>query len=518
MLLSHLLHRLKTDSGIKRLENTVGGENFASADVEIKRICPDHRRLESGDLFVAIKGLHADGHDHIREAVERGAVALLLSSDRVGEFLGQDYLRDLPILVSKDTAEGAAYLFSAYYGNTQDKLTVVGVTGTNGKTSVSNLLAHILMSTGEKCGVIGTLGCFSQWKAIDLPSADPNASMTTPDPEQLYAIIGKIAEDGCRYLIMEVSSHSLVQRRVAPIDFEIGIFTNLTEDHLDLHQNMENYFLAKAKLFDMCRIAVINCDDIYGRRLNALCEGRIARKTCSLGLNTADHTAEDIRVFAEGLEYKLISPTLRLRIRSPLCGEYNVMNTMQASAAAGALGVKATQIKDALRTYSGTCGRLEKLKIQSNVGFSVYVDYAHTPDALANLLRCVRGFMKREQRLVLLFGCGGDRERAKRPLMGRIATEMADHTIITSDNSRSENASDIIKDIISGVDPDGSYTVITDRRAAIEYAISNAREGDILLLAGKGHESYEIDSEGKKPFSERDIVFECCERYCGREG
>lgn len=516
MLLSQLLLRLKSDSGIKRLENTVGGELF-SADVEIERICPDHRRIKSGDLFVAIKGLRADGHDHVKEAVERGAAALLLSSYRARELSGQDFLKGMPILISNDTAEGAAYLFSAYYGNPQDKLTVVGVTGTNGKTTVSNMIAHILMSAGESCGVIGTLGSFSRGKKLEIISLDPNASMTTPDPEQLYAIIGKIAEDGCKYLIMEVSSHSLVQGRVAPIDFEIGIFTNLTEDHLDLHQNMENYFLAKAGLFDKCKIAVINCDDAYGRRLSELYDGKIARKTCSFGLHPSDHTAEDIHLSEEGIEYKLISPNLRLRIRSPLYGEYNVMNTMQAVAAAGVLGVKATRIKDALRAYAGTCGRLERLKIPYNVGFSVYIDYAHTPDALSNLLRCVKGFMKRGQRLVLLFGCGGDRDRAKRPLMGRIATEMADHTIITSDNSRSEIASDIIKDIISGVDPDGSYTVIVDRRSAIEYAVSNARDGDILILAGKGHESYEIDAEGKKPFSERDIVMECCERCFGRK-
>jgi UDP-N-acetylmuramyl-tripeptide synthetase len=277
---------------------------------------------------------------------------------------------------------------------------------------------------------------------------------------------------------------------------------------------MESYFAANRSLFSKCRSAIINCDDRYGRRLAE--DIRVPRRLCSAEGRETDSFAEDIHLRGErGLEYKLVSRDLRLRVRSPLAGGFNVMNTMQAALVAHELGASATDVKDALVHFGGISGRLERLKPTPGCEFSVFIDYAHTPDALENLLRTARGFSGEGQRIVLLFGCGGDRDRAKRPLMGRIAASMADYVIITSDNSRSEKPGEIIFEIISGIECESraTYTVIENRRDAIEHAIRGARRGDIILLAGKGHEEYEIDATGKKPFSERALVDEFSRRY-----
>jgi UDP-N-acetylmuramyl-tripeptide synthetase len=324
-------------------------------------------------------------------------------------------------------------------------------------------------------------------------------------------------KDGCETVVMEVTSHALYQGRVEPIGFFASVFTNLSEDHLDFHKTMENYFTVKAELFKKSALAVINYDDKYGRLLADTID--IPTLLCSAECREVAHLAEDIRIYGrQGIEYKLSSPNMRLRIRSPLQGSFNVMNTMQAALVARALGVSVSDIKATLDRFSGISGRLECLKVGERLDFSVYVDYAHTPDALENLIRAARGFAREGQRIVLLFGCGGDRDKGKRPHMGRIATVMADFVVITSDNSRSEDTHDIISDIIAGINnSDGApYTVIEDRRSAIEYVIKNARRGDIILLAGKGHEEYEIDRNGIRPFSERKIVEEFVKKYYGR--
>ena len=490
----------------------LGGAS-ASADPEITAICPDSRRIKGGELYLAIEGLHKDGHAYIGEAIARGAAALVVSKKAAKEKRIDKEGMLLPIIEVEDTRIAAARLYSAFYGDPHKRLRMIGVTGTNGKTSVSSLIAEILRSAGKKVGVIGTTGCFSSGGGrLDITPADPSASMTTPDPEELYKILDRFASDGAEYAVMEVTSHALSLGKVEPIEFEIGVFTNLSEDHLDFHESMENYFAAKSALFKQCRTAVINYDDRYGRILAD--EINIPTYSCSAEGRETNCYAEDIRIRARaGIEYKLISGEMRLRVRSRLSGSFNVMNTMQAALTAHALGVKAAVIKDALAEFSGISGRLEKMRLGGRVDFSVYIDYAHTPDALENLLKTARSFALRGQRIVLLFGCGGDRERQKRAIMGNIATCMADLAIITSDNSRTESRGDIINDILSGVALDATYTVIEDRREAIEYAIKNARRGDIILLAGKGHEEYEIDGEGKKPFSEREIVKEAIERY-----
>jgi UDP-N-acetylmuramoyl-L-alanyl-D-glutamate--2,6-diaminopimelate ligase len=470
----------------------------AVPDREIRSITADIGQVGQGSLYVCHRRDIAQVSRLLKEARAAGAVSVAA----VGE----------PDIRCEDTRRMLSYSVARFYGDPHKKLRVIGVTGTNGKTSVSRLIYEILNSADKPCGLIGTTGSRSHKREINIRSNDPNANMTTPDPEELYAILSEMVGDGCEYAVMEVTSHALALGKVEPIDFEIGVFTNLSEDHLDFHGDMDSYFAAKSLLFKKCRSAVINYDDRYGRRLADKIE--IPTFRCSAEGRATDCYAEDVKLRSSfGIEYKLVSSAMRLRVRSLLSGSFNVMNTMQAALTAHLVGVKVADIKETLASFSGVAGRLERVKTESKTDFSVYIDYAHTPDALENLIRTARSFAARGQRIVLLFGCGGDREKQKRAIMGNIATSMADLAIITSDNSRSERAEDIIADILSGVVADATYTVIVDRREAIEYAIKNARRGDIILLAGKGHEEYEIDGEGKKPFSEKKIVKEVIERY-----
>ncbi len=479
-------------------------------ETEVGGVCSDSRHLRAGDLFVAVKGLHTDGHRYIEDAIGKGACGVIFERGALGEdFLGQ---LEIPGVAVENSRAALACLCAAVYGHPQRQMKMVGVTGTNGKTSVSRLLYEILSRSGKRCGVIGTTGCFTVSGRINIRSEREDANMTTPDPEELFKILSVMESEGVETVIMEVSSHALAFSKVEPILFDVAVFTNLSEDHLDLHGDMEHYFAAKAKLLGQSRRAVVNLDDYYGRRLatSMLCPVY----GCSAEGRDACFALEDLHLKgAHGIEYKISSPSLRMRVRSPLCGGFNVMNTAEAAVVARFLGIEAGEIRTALSSFQGVEGRLERIKLPSKQEFAVYIDYAHTPDALENLLLTARSFMKRGQRLVVLFGCGGDREKQKRPLMGKIATELSDLCVITGDNSRSENPSDIIADILSGVSAEGCYTVIEDRRAAIEYVIKNARRGDVILLCGKGHEEYEIGRDGVRPFSEREILLSAVEKH-----
>lgn len=510
------LYTLLSGAGVEN------ARRFDFDDVEISGICPDSRRIKAGELFIALEGERFDGSRFLDKAVEAGAAAALVSENALRERSIDPEKYKIPLIISSDTRADMAWLFSAFYGHPQNKMKMIAVTGTNGKTSVSTLIHAILARSGKKCGLIGTLGCISPSGRLDIRAADENANMTTPDPEELYKILDVMQKEGAEYVVMEVSSHALYFEKTKPIVFEVGVFTNLTPDHLDFHLNMENYFQAKQSLFDSCLNAVINYDDYYGRILaENIKNGNkyIKLRAEKLFLCTAEgrdcpYFAEGIHLDGAGIEYKLTGADMRVRIRSPLAGEYNVRNTMQSAIVCKILGVSLKEIKDILATFSGIGGRLEKMKLAGSVDFSVYIDYAHTPDALENLIRCVRGFSG-ERRIVLLFGCGGERDKQKRPLMGHIATEMADKVIITSDNCRSEDRENIISDILSGIGQGAraSYTVISDREDAIDYAVKNARSGDVILLAGKGHESYLIDETGKRYFSEKDAVLRAVEKY-----
>lgn len=507
---------MKLKALLKGLERELCGNIDALEYTEILGICPNSSRIEGGEIFVAIKGLRSDGHAHIDEAIERGAAALVVERQAVEEGRVDTRKIKIPIIICENTRRLMSHLFSAWHGEPQSSLKMIGVTGTNGKTSVSRLIYEILSRAGRKCALVGTVGCKTHQREIAIKHPDPNANMTTPDPEQLFAILGEAVADGCEYAVMEVTSHALYFDKVAPITFDVSVFTNLSEDHLDLHGDMDSYFAAKSKLFSQSRRAVINYDDRYGRLLAE--KINIPALLCTMEGRDTGCSAEEVHLLCEsGIEYKLSCRDLRLRVRSPLPGSFNVMNTMQAALAVRLLGLSVSEIKDGLAHFSGIEGRLERLKFDENVDFTVYLDYAHTPDALENLLRTARGFTSSGQRIVLLFGCGGDRDPYKRSVMGKIAVEMADMVIITSDNSRSESTSRIIDDILMGIDGScsASYTVIEDRRSAIEYAIKNARRGDVILLAGKGHEEYEITREGRKRFSEREIAAEFVNKYYG---
>ncbi len=520
MLLSLLI--ANSNIGYELVQRKDSTRPLGIANIDIENIFTDSRQVVNCGLYIAIEGLHTDSHNYIYDAESHGALAAIVSRRAIYDGRIDISRIDIPLICVENCREAMARVYAAFNNDPQREMTFIGVTGTNGKTTVSRMIYEILSRSGYRCGLVGTAGNLIsrpdgtgfRSEEVDIKARSPLANMTTPDPEELYKLLGVMRDVGVSYVIMEVTSHSLALSKVAPIDYEIGVFTNLSEDHLDFHANMEEYYKAKKSLFDKCKNCIINIDDRYGRRLfeeietaryGVTCEGR-----------AADYNACDIRCHGEnGMEYRLASGRMRLRIKTKIPGAVTVMNTMQAAAVCNLLGISAREIKDSILMIEGVRGRLERLKLSGKANFSVYIDYAHTPDALENLLRTAKMFVKHGQRIILLFGCGGDREKPKRAMMGRIASSMADFFVITSDNSRSESPSDIISDIISGVGDDGHYTVIEDRERAIEYVIKNARAGDVILLAGKGHEEYFIDKNGRHEFSERGIVERYVERYHG---
>ncbi len=496
----------------------------------IKGLSADSRRVRAGELFIAIPGLHTDGRAFIAEAVARGAAAVITEA-------GEDKPASedsIPILEVTDIRVAAACLYDAWYDHPGRRLRLVGVTGTNGKTTVSALLRHLLCAAGIPCGIIGTVGCISP-NGADVTDLH---GMTTPDPWVLYPLLSRMAEAGDPaappVVVMEVTSHALTLGKVAPLRFDVGIFTNLSPEHLDLHGTMEAYYTAKRRLFEVSRLAVINADDRRGRMLLGeplpthhwyIChasglDSLSPDRMCPAGEGSCTRVyAEQSKLLGEnGVSFKLTTPDLRLRLRCPTPGEFSVMNALEAATTALALGVSPAIVRDALRTFPGVAGRMERVHLPAEcIRFpedaAVYIDFAHTPDALEKLLGVAHTMRRRGRRIVLLFGCGGDRDRSKRKVMGRIASRMADFVIVTSDNSRTENPEDIIADILQGLDKESPFAVMPDRAEAIAYAVRDIRPGDILLLAGKGHEAYEITADGLHPFSEKDIVAQAARRY-----
>ncbi len=473
--------------------------HFLPFDPEICGVYSDSELCKSGGLFIAISGFHGDGHGHIGEALANGAAAAVISSDRKETARELESL-GIPYAVYDDTRAAEAFITSLFYGSPEKRLKIIAVTGTNGKTTTVNLLYSVFTTAGFKCRMIGTL----------------TGKLTTPDPSELYPTLREFADNGTEYVFMEASSHALSLGKLAPIEFEYGVFTNLTPEHLDFHGSMEEYEKAKAKLFRASKTSVINADDTASYKMSEAAQGRVI--TCSAKAKGADFFAENIRQNGiHGISYDLMTKNRVFKIKTSMSGLFTVMNTLEAAAVSLSEGIPPEVIRGAICGFSGVSGRLERIIIPTN-DFSVYIDFAHTPDALENILKTVRNFMSPDKRLVLLFGCGGDRDKTKRPVMGGIATALADFVIITSDNSRSEDTAEIINDILSGVSSNGTYTVIESRKEAIEYAIENARYGDVILLAGKGHEQYEITRSGTRPFSERDIVFAASQKYIKSRG
>ena len=489
---------------LKLLCDAIGiGCPEAYFDFEIKDISTDSRKSMKGAMFVCLRGTQFDSHNYIQNAINNGAACVLTESD----CLIQTVTEEVIFLQCDDTRAALAHLWHAWYGFPCRDLKIIGVTGTNGKTSVAHMLRTVLRSSWHTCGIIGTVGCESEKGSIETVTDVGLSNLTTPDPRDLYRIFAQMRDEGVEYVVMEVSSHALALKKLAPITFEAAIFTNLTPEHLDFHKTMEAYAAAKASLFQKTKLGICNADSPYCERM---LEGATCRRiTCTTKDKDADYTASEIEIQTQnGVAYRLSSARTRLRIVCPIAGEFTVMNSMQAAICALELGCSPAAIKTALATMGGVKGRMERVRLGLEADFSVLIDYAHTPDALEKLLLTARGLVQKGGRTVILFGCGGDRDRTKRAVMGEIAARLADHVIITSDNSRGEDPMQIICQIVAGIPPQKAYTVIPDRASAIRYAIENAKAGDLILLAGKGHEQYEIVGGERRPFCEGSLVKE----------
>jgi len=456
-------------------------------DVEVKELRYNSRKVEKGDVFCCVVGTFADGHKYAAQAVEAGAAALVVE---------RQLDIDIPQVLVENTRIAMAEMAAAYYGNPADEMVMVGITGTNGKTSTSYMLKSIAERMGKKVGLIGTIRNMIGDIIID-------TERTTPESVDLQRILRQMKDENVDVVIMEVSSHSLDQKRVHGISYDIGCFTNLTQDHLDYHKTFENYFAAKKLLFAQCKKAVINLDDSYAADMVA----GVDIPVMSVGIREqADVTASEIDITTRGVQFDFNYRNVTSRFNVPIPGLFSVFNAMSAAGIALSLGWTLDSIKYGLEHMVSVSGRLEPLPTGKNE-FTVLLDYAHTPDALENLLKTVRGFAA--GRVVTLFGCGGDRDHAKRPIMGEIAGRFSDFAIVTSDNPRSENPMDIIASVVEGVKKSGcEYVVIENRRDAIEYALKNANKNDVIILAGKGHENYQEINGGKHPFDEKEIVAE----------
>ena len=458
----------------------------ADPEWEISGISYDSRAVQPGELFTAISGYASDGHRFIPMAVEKGAAAVLCQ--RVPE-------TDVPYILVEDTRYALAIASRNFFGDPAGKMCMIGVTGTNGKTTSTYLIKHILEKClGAKVGLIGT-------NANMIGDREFETERTTPESYELHRLFREMYDAGCTHVVMEVSSHSLVLHRVAGIEYDIGLFTNLTQDHLDFHGNMEEYARAKALLFSPCKKGCVNYDDAYSAVMteNALCP----MYSYSAENNAADLVAKDIKLLPDRVKFCAVTTGEIERVDLGIPGRFSVYNALCVIACGLQLGISLADCAMALASAKGVKGRVETVPTDGD--YTIVIDYSHTPDSLENILKTVREATS--GRVVALFGCGGDRDRAKRPIMGRIGTELSDFAIITSDNPRTEDPDEIIREILAGVQVKKSrYTAITDREKAIEYAIVNHRPGDIIVLAGKGHETYQEINHEKHHMDEREIV------------
>lgn len=463
----------------------------ALSDTEITGVTSDTRReMDKGFAFVCIKGGTFDGHNAAADMVKKGASVI---------FCERDLGLDCQIIVS-DTRGLYPYLCSAWFRHPERELKMIGVTGTNGKTTITTVLKKALMAFGKKSGLIGT--CQNEIGDEIYPT-----SRTTPEPYDLFELLRKMADAGCEYTIMEVSSQGLEQKRTGPCRYDIGVFTNLTQDHLDVHGTMENYYQAKKLLFSISDRALINTDDEYGRRY--ISEIDIPVKSYSAA-ETADYYAESVSLGAAGVKYVFCCGDDRRNIDFAMPGIFNVSNSLAVLACLDMLGFGTAASAAKINAMTGVRGRAEV--IPTGRDFTVICDYAHTPDAVANVLQAIRHGAK--GKIKCLFGCGGNRDAKKRPLMAQAAADNADFLIVTSDNPRNEDPDAIIDDILKGLEgKDTPYIRITDRHEAICWAVENAEPDDLILLAGKGHEDYQILAGGRKiHFDEREVVAEALEK------
>ena len=461
--------------------------------IDISGISCDSRQVKPGHLFVALRGLNQDGTDFINDAATRGAVAVV-SEGRISSH------QHLPYIHVHDARAALGELAARFYGRPSSRLKVVGITGTNGKTTVAFLVKNILDRAGRKTGLISTV-------RYEIGARTIPASRTTPDAIDIQRMMSEMLQIGCTAAVMEVSSHGISQKRIWGTDFDVRVFTNLSRDHLDYHGGMDDYFNSKAAFFEMSQAAsksvtsVCNTDDTWGRKLIERISGKGSCVT--FGIDGCPQVcAHDIHLSRRGSEFELSSPWGRAAMKCGMMGRFNISNALAAASACCVLGVELSIVADALAAGCWIPGRLEEVPVGR--GFHVYVDYAHTDDALRSVLTALRE--TRPDRIILVFGCGGDRDRTKRPVMGAVAGEMADYSILTSDNPGREDPGEIIAQIQEGFGTHVNFEVIQDRACAIRQALMLAKKGDVILIAGKGHETFQELANTTVPLDDRQIV------------
>ena len=465
-------------------------------DIEINGIASDSNNVKSGFVFISIKGVKADGHSFINDAISRGAAALIVEKE-------VEVLEDITIIRVPDTKKILSTVADAFYNCPSNRMNIIGVTGTNGKTTTTYFIEQILRKAGHKTGIIGTINYQIGDRIIP-------AVNTTPGPIQLRALLNQMLEANIETAIMEVSSHAIAQKRIAGIEFDTCIFTNLTPEHLDYHVTLGQYQDTKLQLFEQmgknskkntAKKAIINIDDPISKRFLDVCQVEII----TYGLNTnASVYAADIRSTLNGSCFKLHIGSESIDVKINLAGKYNIYNALAATSAALAANLSLNEIKSGLESLKSVPGRFEK--ITTDAGFCIIVDYAHTPDGMKQVLSAAKAL--KPNRIITVFGCGGDRDRLKRPQMGKISSELSDYTIITSDNPRTEDPMKIIEEILHGVKDTGrpDFEIIPDRKSAIKRAMELAKENDMIMILGKGHETYQVLKDTVVPFDDREVA------------
>lgn len=461
-------------------------------NVDINNITIDSRKAKADSIFVCIKGMTVDGHSFIGSAYKNGCRVFVTEADT------ENIASDATVFRVKSSREALDIMAANFYNHPSNSLELIGVTGTNGKTSTTYFMESVLDFVHKNTGIIGTVEIRINGKKCDIPFA----TSTTPDTLELNAILRQMADADVEDVVMEVSSHALELKKVDGLKFKAAIFTNLTQDHLDFHKTMENYCKAKAKLFKMCEYGIINIDDEWADKIieNADCD------ITTFGVDKeADVRAYDVEYLPDGVSFKADICGNKAEFRLPVPGRFSLYNALGVIAAAYKLGIAIEDIKNGIANIKGVPGRIQS--VPNNKGFNVIVDYAHTPDGLDKIIRAVREFTK--GRVITVFGCGGDRDKTKRPIMGKIAAELGDYCIITSDNPRTEEPEAILKEIEAGVNPvTANYEKYVDRKEAIFRAVAMAEKGDSVIIAGKGHENYEIFKDKTIHFDDVEVAAE----------
>jgi len=496
-----------------------GHELGKAAAILVRSLCLDSRQVKMGDVFIALSGTQVDGRQFIAKAIEAGAAAILVEADK--NWQGIDWLGAVPVIAIEQLPENISAIAGRFYGEPSKTLQLIGITGTNGKTTCSLLAAQLLAHLQQRAAVVGTVG----YGVLDASAAVPFAQqinslistgLTTPDPIALQRILSELKNSGATVAALEVSSHSLQQRRVAGLQFATAIFTNLTQDHLDYHGDLTSYGNAKAQLLQMplLRTAIINLDDAWAKSLLQKIPEGVRALTYSTKI-PADIAVENIKLHSSGVSATIITPWGQGELHSPLLGEFNLSNLLAVIASVCVQGFTLAQVLPLVSALESAPGRMQLIAVNQPADIQVIVDYAHTPDALENTLKAIHEH--KAGSIWTVFGCGGNRDKTKRPQMGRIAEKLSDYVIVTNDNPRSEEPATIAAEIVRGMKNPNGCLVIADRAQAIDFAVQQAKPGDIVLVAGKGHEDYQIFAAQTIPFSDIKQTRESLQRRLSKQ-